>query len=610
MRIIIYTFTLICVVVFIAASGCSRKQKSPAVDKYNQALELQENERYKDALRLFHKAVQIDPNHEDAYLQIASIYDDHLEDKDRAVEWYQKYLNISQNESQKQLVNKWLKEAKISAEEIKSGSKGDLAKLSPQVRAVIKKHVSIERGKIKQEYKAKEKSLIGKHKDTVKDIKEQHTRVKSENIELKDKLENLTVDFNASQKNSARDNIRNKLAGLLSSASKSKKSVKSRDSISAQKYIDIKTQSEEFKIQLSQERAKGNQLERQIISLDENIRKLKQLQNTSDRDKAYQKQIEELQDSNTEFSEKIKLLEDAAALAEQAKADDSEAEKDNEIRTLQNRISKISDENTKVLAEKKQAEQSMAQLQDRLDKLINETSNTDYAQKAIEENKRLRQQIARITSEFNEVSQKQDSAEQRNQELQSKIAGMKNASVETRPAEVNENFKDLSEEITAMQKTIQDQQNIIGQKNSQVLELITQNLNFQKTRENKDTDQPIKELNELLIQKNIYIQELTTKLNNVTIGRATKGDGLSTVEAQHVQVLSKKISELRKQLSEKEKSIGTNTNLHQKYKIAYDNLYSKFNDLSSKNKNLESEIYDLKSQLSAANKAILTYKKK
>jgi len=94
------------------AAGCSKKEKSPAVDKYNQAIELQESERYKDALRLFHKAVQIDPNYEDAYLQIASIYDDHLEDKERAVEWYQKYLDISQNENQNKLVRKWLEDVK------------------------------------------------------------------------------------------------------------------------------------------------------------------------------------------------------------------------------------------------------------------------------------------------------------------------------------------------------------------------------------------------------------------------------------------------------------------------------------------------------------------
>jgi len=605
MRIITYTFTLICVVVFIMTSGCSKEQKSPAADKYNQALELQEAERYKDALRLYHKAVQIDPNYEEAYLQIASIYDDHLEDKDRAVEWYEKYLEISQNENQKQLVNKWLKEAQASAEEISSGAKGDLAKLSPQVRDLINKHISIERAKIKQEFKAKEKSLTGKHEDEVEDIKEQHSRAKSENVELKDKLENLTIDFNAAQKNSARNNVRNKLAGLLSSAVKSKESRKSKDKIPTQQYIDLKTQSEELKVQLSQERAKGNQLERKIISLDDNIRKLKQVQNTSDKTKAYQKQIEELQDLNTKLAEKAKLLEDAADLAEQAKADNTEAEKDDEIRTLQNRISEMSDEKTKVLAEKKQAEQSMAQLQERFDTLINETSETDYAQKAIEENKRLRQQIAKITSEFNEVSQKQNYAEQKVQELQSKIDGLKSLPREIQPVVVNDSFKDLSEEITAMQETIQEQKNIISKKNAQVLELITQNLDFQKTLENKETDQLIKELNELLIQKNIYIQELTAKLN-----KATTSDGTSIIEAKHVEVLSKKISDLKKQLSEKDNAINTTTDLHQKYKTAYDNLYSKFNDVNSENKQLESEVHELKSQLSAANKAISTYKKR
>jgi len=290
MKMRIFTYILICFVALTMTSSCSKEQESPAADKFYQALDLQEDERYKDALRLYHKAVQIDPNYEEAYIQIASIYDDHLEDKDRAVEWYQKYLDISQNEKQKQLVKKWLDDAKTSALEISSGAKGDLAKLSPQVRALIKKYVSLERAKIKQEFKAKEKSLSGKHKNKSEDFKEELAEIKAENIELKDKLENITIDLNAAQKNSARDNIRNKLAGLLSSVKKSKKSDKLKDKVSTQEFIDLKTQLEGLKVQLNQERAKGYHNDKQVLSLKDDIRKLKQLQKTSNKTKAYQKQ--------------------------------------------------------------------------------------------------------------------------------------------------------------------------------------------------------------------------------------------------------------------------------------------------------------------------------
>ncbi len=607
MRTIIYT--LICTAVLITASGCSEKEKSPATDKYNQAIELQEAERYKDALRLFHKAVQIDPNYEDAYLQIASIYDDHLEDKDRAVEWYQKYLDISQNENQNKLVKKWLEDAKISAEEIKSGAKGDMAKLSPQVRDIIKKHVSLERAKIKQEFKQKEKILNKKYKNEAKALKEQLAEIKSQNTDLKDKIENLTIDLNAAQKNSARNNVRDKLVGLLSSASKSKTQ---KNTIPSKKYIELESKLEETKVQLSQERAKGAKLERQILSLDENIRKLKQLGKTSNKTAAYQKQIEELQDRNIKLAEKVKLLENAAAMAKQIKEDNSEAGKDDEIQQLQNRIAEMDGEKTKILDEKREVEQSLAKLQKQLDEIGTGESDISFSQKTVEENKKLRQQIARITSEFNEVSKKQNSAEQKVQELQDKIDELKNMPQKIKTVTVNANFKDLSEEITSMQKTIQKQKETISRKEAQLLELITQNLNFQKALENEQTGDIVKELNELLVKKNKHIQELAKKLSE-----ATMSQGGSMVEAKHIQALSDQISDLReqvsslkRQLSEKSESINNNTELYQKYKTAYDELNLKFNDVNSKNKLLESDVNALKKQLFAANKAIKKYTKK
>ena len=571
----ITNYTLICVAVLMMALGCSKKEESPATDKYNQAIEMQEHERYKDALRLFHKTVQIDPNYAEAYLQIASIYDDHLEDKNRAVEWYQKYLEVSQNENQNKLVKKWLEDAKISAEEINSGAKGEMARLSPQVRNLIKKHVSLGHSRIKQEYKEKEKKLTKEHKNETKDIKEQLAEIKSINVDLKDKMDNLTIDLNASQKNSARKKVRDKLAGFLSSDPKPKSP---KNTISTKKYIELESKMEETKVQVRQERAKGSKLERQVASLNENIRKLKQLHKTSDKDTAYQKQIEELQDKNTKFEEKIKLLENAAAISEHN--NDSEISKNKEIRDLQNRISEMSDEKTKILAKKQSAEKALAQLQTRLDETNAGKSDVNFGQKAAEENKKLRQEIIRITSGFNEISKKHNYAEQKVQELQNEIDKLGKSSQTVKQVVVNDNFADLSEEITSMQKSIRDLKDIISIKDAQLLELITQNLKFQKAVENEKTDQIVKELNALLVKKNLHINDLADKLS-----KATMDQGGSTAEAGHVQVLSKQISELRDQLS-------------------------KFADVNSRNKLLESNVNELKMQLIAANKVIKKYQEK
>jgi len=551
MKMRIFTYILICFVALTMTSSCSKEQESPAADKFYQALDLQEDERYKDALRLYHKAVQIDPNYEEAYIQIASIYDDHLEDKDRAVEWYQKYLDISQNEKQKQLVKKWLDDAKTSALEISSGAKGDLAKLSPQVRALIKKYVSLERAKIKQEFKAKEKSLSGKHKNKSEDFKEELAEIKAENIELKDKLENITIDLNAAQKNSARDNIRNKLAGLLSSVKKSKKSDKLKDKVSTQEFIDLKTQLEGLKVQLNQERAKGYHNDKQVLSLKDDIRKLKQLQKTSNKTKAYQKQIEELLSQKSILNDKVKLLEDAAEMDRQSKSASSVQNKNDEIRSLQNRIAVMKEENTKVLADKHRVEQSLAQLQERLDELAAGSSDTDLTHKTLDENKKLRLQIAKITTKFNEISVKHNSAEQIVQELQSKINGLKDLPQASHSSSANDNFKDLSEEITTMQKTIMQQKAIIDNKNAQLSEVIRRNLKIEESLENKQNDNKyVQELNALLVEKNKQIQELTDKSGKIPVDLE-----LSTDDSKQLQILSEQVTDLRAQLFKKNKTI-------------------------------------------------------
>lgn len=592
------TYLTICLFSLLLFSACSKSEKSPADNKYNQALKLQEAEQYKDALRLFHKTVQIDPNYEEAYLQIASIYDDHLEDKDRAVEWYQKYLDISKNEKQKELVKKWLNDAKIAAMEIKQGAKGDLARLSPQVRNIINQHISFERAKIKNEYKAKEKNVSAKYKKEIQTLKEQLATYKAENAEIKDKLESANIDLQAAQKNSARTDVRNKLASLLSSSNNDD----GKAGVSAQQFVNLKSKFEEQKVQLSQELAKNAQLSRQIVSLNDSIRSLKQLQKASNKSKVYQKQIDELQEQNTKLAEKVKLLENAAATASVASENSEEIE--NEIRALQNRVTALNDEKNQILAEKHQAEQTLAQLQERFDKFVANSSNKDLAKKAIDENKKLRLQIAQITTKFNDINEKLNSAEQKNQELQTQLDELKDMPQAAQAVASSDNFKDLSEEIVAMQQTIRQQKDIIKKKDVQLSELINQNLNLQKSVESKTNDNLVRELNAQLVQKNSQIQDLTAQL-----GKTTRDLEAASIESKRVKSLSKQIADLRAQLNGKNQSMDSNVAQYQKYKLAYDSLVSRFNAVNAENKQLEIQINNLKSQLASNKKTKFSYTK-
>jgi len=302
---------------------------------------------------------------------------------------------------------------------------------------------------------------------------------------------------------------------------------------------------------LNQERAKGYHNDKQVLSLKDDIRKLKQLQKTSNKTKAYQKQIEELLSQKSILNDKVKLLEDAAEMDRQSKSASSVQNKNDEIRSLQNRIAVMKEENTKVLADKHQVEQSLAQLQERLDELAAGSSDTDLTHKTLDENKKLRLQIAKITTKFNEISVKHNSAEQIVQELQSKINGLKDLPQASHSSSANDNFKDLSEEITTMQKTIMQQKAIIDNKNAQLSEVIRRNLKIEESLENKQNDNKyVQELNALLVEKNKQIQELTDKSGKIPVDLE-----LSTDDSKQLQILSEQVTDLRAQLFKKNKTI-------------------------------------------------------
>ncbi len=79
----IFIFLLIALVI-IGLPGCKPKQ-SPAEHIYNQGSDYLIENKPKEALEQFQKALAIDPNHEDACLKIAYIYEEQFKENYKAI---------------------------------------------------------------------------------------------------------------------------------------------------------------------------------------------------------------------------------------------------------------------------------------------------------------------------------------------------------------------------------------------------------------------------------------------------------------------------------------------------------------------------------------------
>ncbi len=70
---------------------------------------------YPAAAGMYHKALELDPDNADAYLQLAIIYDDNLKDKPRAVAYYREFLRREPDSEKAVRVRGWLEDARAAA---------------------------------------------------------------------------------------------------------------------------------------------------------------------------------------------------------------------------------------------------------------------------------------------------------------------------------------------------------------------------------------------------------------------------------------------------------------------------------------------------------------
>jgi len=74
---------------------------------------------YSSAVEMYHKALELDPDNADTYLQLGIIYDDNLKDEEQAVYYYKQFLIREPDSDKAKRVRGWIEK---SAEMIEEGN--------------------------------------------------------------------------------------------------------------------------------------------------------------------------------------------------------------------------------------------------------------------------------------------------------------------------------------------------------------------------------------------------------------------------------------------------------------------------------------------------------
>jgi len=106
------TFLLYALLGLTLGLGACERRTLQVRHVLERAAALSEAEQYQDAARLYQKALALDPQCEEAALQVALIFDDCLKDKSNAVVAYEHYLTIAKNDAARAKAQQWLASAR------------------------------------------------------------------------------------------------------------------------------------------------------------------------------------------------------------------------------------------------------------------------------------------------------------------------------------------------------------------------------------------------------------------------------------------------------------------------------------------------------------------
>jgi len=585
----ILNFLLITLII-ISLAGCKPKQ-SPAEHIYNQGSQYLLENKPKKALEQFQKALAIDPNHEDACLQIAYIYEEQFNDNNKAIEYYNKFLNISSNDRIKEKVKLWIEEAKANLKTTASVPTDEFENLDPNTRKRVKKILAEKEAQFKKELDKKDKELASSANEELETLKETLSAFKLENIELKDKVENLIIERNDLQKKVREKQTQAKIADVLNSPE-----LRGGAKQLKQNLVMLKSENEGMRIEVEQQKSKAKQLEQENAKIRQQLAEARKIKLSSDKTKALTAQLREMQERNQILADKLKIAKNANAASEESEKIKESFEE--EIRNLQNQILKYKKEQTAVTIAKNSLEKKCSELDEQVKSLLKHSASLEEngGQNFIQENRKLRLEIAKLTTQFNDMSVKNSLAEQKVLELEDEIESYKSVPEAAIPVVASE-FTDLSDEILQMQTTIQKKDNELEHKNNQIAilknELSEIQNDFDKIKSDKSKDKLIDELNKKIIANSDANQRLKYEFAKLNREKNKFKDA-----DENAKALAYDIKELNSELSAKNRKLNEYAVKTKRYSEAHKAALEKIRRLEIQNQEMNNKIRGIISKVS------------
>lgn len=506
--------------------GCAEKP-SPAQSTVRRAEEFRSQDRISDAIRLYKKAIEIDPAYDDPYLQLALIYDDTIEDKQQAVEWYQRFIDVTTNDDMRDRVRNWMESARRAAHDLADVTRPDFADIAPNTQAIIDETVERNRAQMQREFAAKEAALSARFENDIKELRANVQRLTQENRTLRETLEEVEHERDALQVTAPRRPAQEELASLLTTPGLGDdvRTLRTRLAEMAQEKDTLQQTVQE------QSRTLEN-LEAQVVRAQQDAAAARELERVLNVNARLRRQLEETEETKAELHDRIALLEKSVDMADHARIAAQRASDEREIARLQQRVVELEQSLTTAETRKQQAENLLAELQEQTDAVLT-SQHAEPSDILREQNRQLRLQVASLTESFNAETTRRAAMERDMRDLERKVHTATNMPPATHTILASDEFRDLSEEITGMQTTIEQQRALLAQRDEQITELTrAARRDEETTTASARQQQLIEELNRQLQSRESRISRLESDLASARMTEPGQTERIRELENQ------------------------------------------------------------------------------
>ena len=184
-------YKILFILLMILFAGCDRPGNE-SIDLVQQGVKCVESGQYDKALGFYEKAIELHPESDGAYLQMALLYDEYLGDKTNAISAYRKYLKVSENEVNRMKVEKWIREASEDINKQKTSfSIGDSLAQNNRADSSILREKQF--AAIRRQLIDKYESKIGILENELYNTENQCAKLSNENIALRSDEKNNQV---------------------------------------------------------------------------------------------------------------------------------------------------------------------------------------------------------------------------------------------------------------------------------------------------------------------------------------------------------------------------------------------------------------------------------